>query len=160
MKKKATGELILSMLFALVGVASVLIIKGTETNAISNTGATDFSTFPTIFGSILAMLSFINAGRAFRETRKETADNTEVAENAEEKQKQHMIHIRVAIMFALCLAFALLLKKVSFAVLSFVFLFLSFYVLGQKKLLVNALVSLAGSGLIYMVFIVLLKLPL
>lgn len=157
--KKRRGEIILSALLTVVGIAAVIIIQMQKSSALSNTGATTFKTFPTVYGVLLTLLSAVNLlfslSAAYKEERAQAQNGAqEAAEN------NTVTYLRVAAMFVLTLVFTILLKKINFGLLAFVFLFLSFFVLGRKKVGVNLVVSLVGSGLIYVIFKVLLKLPL
>ena len=163
--RKRLGELIMSALFVAVGLAAILIIQAQTSASISNTGATTFKTFPTVYGVLLVVLAGANfllvIFKALREDRAAKQSGVDQAGSTPEEKKQKLkVGLRVAGMFLLTLALALLLKKIHFALLVFVFLFLSFLLLGQKKVWLNALVSAVGSGLIYVIFVILLKLPL
>lgn len=162
MNRKSRGEMVLSLLFAFVGCAGIMVIRNQQTTALSNTGATDFRTLPMFAGSALALLSFINAGRLlvveWSVGRKKGVQ--EQVETEPEKIHQTITRVRVISMFFLCLALALLMKRMSFAMLIFLFLLSAFTVLGQRQLWRNILVSMLGSGFVYLVFIVFLKLPL
>lgn len=165
--KKKTGELIMSCLFVALGIAAIAVIHAQSSEAVGNTGATTFRTFPILYGIMIVVLAGINAVRlilvSLRE--KKAPKNEECAAEAiavdeEAKKKSRITAFRVAGMFLLSLAFAMLLKKVNFALLCFLFLFISFAVLGRKKIWLNAVVSAVGSGLVYLIFVILLKLPL
>lgn len=165
--KKKTGELIMSCLFVALGIAAIAVIHGQSSTAISNTGATTFKTFPTLYGIMIIVLAGMNAVKlivAYKHEKKIAAKESLTGEKPnddEEAQKlNRTIAIRVAGMFFLSLAFAVLLKKVHFALLCFVFLFASFTLLGRKKVWLNTIVSAVGSGAVYLIFVILLKLPL
>lgn len=157
--KKRRGEIILSALLTVVGIAAVIIIQMQKSSALSNTGATTFKTFPTVYGVLLTLLSAVNLLFSLSAAYKE--DRAQEQNGAQEAAENNTVtYLRVAAMFVLTLVFTILLKKINFGLLAFVFLFLSFFVLGRKKVGVNLVVSLVGSGLIYVIFKVLLKLPL
>lgn len=160
MDKKAKGELLMSILFAFLGVGAVFVIHYQETGALSNTGATDFRTLPTFAGAMLVIFSLANAGKTLAGSFRNHETQDEMSEKTQNTENSRRVRLRIILMFLLCLTLALLMKNMSFPVLVFGFLFLAFLVLGQKNMLVNAAVSLLGSGFIYVVFIILLKLPL
>lgn len=163
--KKRMGELIMSALFFVMGIAAIANIQMQDSSALNNTGATTFKSFPTVYGVMIAILSglnFINTLRAALREREENADAAPKSsgEPVEDIAGARIVTLRVAGMFILTVIFALLLKKVHFALLVAVFLFASFFLFGRKKLVVNAVISAGGSIVIYIVFVILLKLPL
>lgn len=165
--KKRTSELVLSLILVAVGIFAIVVIQAQSTTAVNNTGATTFRTFPTVYGALIIVFAGINAGRLVLEGLREdkalrAAGKKEEAAplTEEERADRRRIALRVAGMFLLTLGFALLLKKIHFALLVFVFLFLSFLLLGRRKIWLNAVVSAVGSGLVYLIFEILLKLPL
>lgn len=161
MVKSKRGELLLSIFFAAVGVFSVVHIQLQTTLNANPNDQTNFKTFPTVWGILLLLFAGINIVRLIVASRKEKSEQTKIKEkSADEKKKQLLVLGRTVGIFILLACFTLLLKKINLGILVFAFLFLSFRVLGQKKYLVNLIVSLLGSALIYTVFIVLLKLPL
>ena len=163
--KKRLGELIMSALFVIVGIVAILVIQAQISTSLSNTGATTFKTFPTVYGALVILMAGANflsvLLTGLREDRAARAAGTEEqALTPEGRKKKQQNTLRVACMFILTLAFALLLKRIPFVLLVFVFLFLSFLLLGQKKLWLNAIVSAVSSGVIYVIFVMLLKLSL
>lgn len=157
------GEIMLSIFFALLGIAAVVNIQFQENASLSNTGATDFRTFPVIFGSALAVLSLLNTGRVVIRGCRTGQQKTEKSGKTEEendKGAERIVRFRVVMTFLLSLMFAFLMKKIPFFILAFLFLFLAITVLGQKKLWINGCVALLGSGVIYLIFEYFLKLPL
>lgn len=164
---KRLGELILSGFFIAIGIAAIIIIQLQTTTAVGLTGATTFKTFPTVFGAMVVIFAGINAVKLIIEGMTEKRRANEANEDAEkqeltgeEKKRQRIVALRVTGMFLLTVAFALLLKQIHFALLVFVFLFLSFLLLGRRKIWANTIVSAVGSGVVYLLFAVLLNLPL
>lgn len=157
MNKKDKGELSLSLLFALFGLGAVVGILHQEGGGLSNTSSTNFRTLPVFSGVLLILFSLMNAAGLWRKWRRET--KTQECETRDKIPEQES-KLRLWIFYLLCVGFALLLKNMMFAVLVFLFLLSAFRVLGQKRMHVNILVALAGSGMIHLIFIVLLKLPL
>lgn len=164
--RKRLGELIMSAVFVAVGLIAILVMQTQTSSALANTGATTFRTFPTAYGILiiaLAGFNFISALlKGLKEDREAKAAGLPTYEepSAEEKKEKRTGDLRTAGMFVLTLAMALLLKKVNFALLVFVFLFLSFFLLGQKKVWVNLIVAAVGSAVVYATFVFFLKLPL
>lgn len=157
----------MSCLFVALGIAAIAVMYAQSSEAVGNTGATTFKTFPILYGAMIIVLAGINAARlilvSLREKKalkKEASKPEAAADDAQAQKKSRITAFRVAGMFLLSLVFALLLKKVNFALLCFLFLFVSFAILGRKKLWLNAVVSAVGSGLVYLIFVILLKLPL
>lgn len=149
----------MSLLFALTGIAAMIIIGNQKAGILSNTGTTDFRTMPIFAGAMLTMLSLVNGGRVIARGYRMKEQPQPQAEDGEKKHRQ-ITRIRVILMFLLCLALAVFMKVVPFLILIFGFLFLAFLILGQKRIRVNLAVSVLGSGMIYLIFIVMLKLPL
>lgn len=164
---KKTGELILSGLFLALGIAAIAVINSQNTTAVSNTGATTFKTFPTVYGIMIVVLAAVNIARLLaasaREKRlaaKSEPEGGKANNGWGDSQNSRIIAVRVVGMFLLSVAYALLLKKLHFALLCFLFLMASFTLLGRKKIWLNAVVSAVGSGVVYLIFVILLKLPL
>lgn len=164
--KKRIAEQAMSLFFLLVGVAAIIIIQAQKTSAMRVTGATTFKSFPTFCGILIVSLSAISLFTSIVKGIAEDKANagalkfTEGEVSMEVPAQKRLIAIRVICMFLMTLAFALLLKKVHFFLLVSVYLFLSFLLLGRNKILQNLAVSVGGTGIIYVVFVTLLKLSL
>lgn len=159
--KEKRGELIFSILFAVVGILSIVIIQNQAALNINPTDPTNLATFPTAWGMLLLLFSVINIIQVILKEFKERGTKKEIIEpTEEEKRTQKIVYLRVISIFVLLICFAFLLKKLNFGLLVFGFLFLSLRIFGQKRYIVNLIVSLIGGALVYAIFIMFLKLPL
>ena len=77
-----------------------------------------------------------------------------------EKRTNRTVMFRTLFTFLTLVAYVFLLGKINFFILAVGFLLTMFFVLGQRKFLVNTIVSFAGGALLYLILIIGLRLPL
>lgn len=116
-----------------------------------------FRTFPTILSSGLAILSTIFTIGAVRRLIAEHRQQAGVAPEGRPGIGSVVVPVLVVV---LLVAYAVLLKVVPFAPLTWAFLFLGFYVFGQRRVIRNAIVALCATAGFYGIFVYVLELPL
>jgi len=164
MNSKRLGDLVMSVLFMALGIFAIVNMQGQETAAIDH-GTTTFRTFPILFGAIMIFLCFANICKVIvvelRDRRKACATTEAAAEQDVQKPRIFSrVWFRVSALFILTLVYALLLRQISFTPMVFVFLFVAFAILGQRKIWLNLIVAAVGTFIIHLIFVVFLRLPI
>lgn len=148
---------------ALVAVAVIALISisaGSESTFESGRQAAMTSkTFPTILASGLGILSGLFTVGALLRLIEEWRQGVKAGVGLYQSLFNRTSLVTVSIV-VLLLAYAYLLNKVNFALLTFFFLFVGFFLFGQRRLLLNAMVSACGAAMFYGIFIFILELPL
>lgn len=148
------------LVLAAVGIGAIALINTTKgERAIAGTDVMSFSTLPTIYGSLLAVLSLLYVLGALRGggAAKAGAANPEAKAPARERA---IVAIRIAGVLAALIAYAVLLEYLNFLVLTTAFLAAMFVLFGQRPYWKVGLVSAAGGAGLYGLFIVALDLPI
>lgn len=147
-------------LVAVSVIALVSISAGAETMFESGRQASMTSkTFPTVLALAMGVLSAIFTISAFMRLLAERREGGAGARALAARMFGREAAIAVAVV-ALLLAYAWLLKEVHFALLTWVFLFIGFFVFGQRRLLLNAVVAACATAAFYGLFVFVLELPL
>lgn len=148
---------------ALIGVAVAALISidaGTDLSFASGSQATMTSkTFPTILASGLGILSALLTIGAFRRLLAESNDHTIERQSLLEFLFNRTTVITLCVIVLLVL-YAYLLQLVHFGLLTFGFLFIAFFLFGQRNLVRNAIVAACGAAVFYGLFVFILELPL
>lgn len=70
------------------------------------------------------------------------------------------LFLRILAVVAMLIGFALLIGKIPFFLLTGGFLFIAFFIFGEKRMGLNAVVAVLGGGLFHGLFVSILNLPL
>lgn len=159
MTKSLQETLVGLCLVAIAVVALISINTGPDTVFESGRKAAMTSkTFPTILaiglGALSALFTFRALGRYLGGRSEGTAAGIDFAAIF----NRHAL-IALAVI-ALLVAYAMLIRQVHFALLTWGFLFAGFFLFGQRRLVVNAIVAACGAAAFYGLFVFVLELPL
>lgn len=160
MKRKDFGEIMFSVFLLLLSVFALIYINSGKETTISGAQSFDFATVPTIWALVLGVLVIIHLVITVTKNKQveSCASSQETQKTPNERDK--VVRLRTLFTFLTLVAYVFLLGKINFFILSVGFLFTMFYVLGQRKILVNTIVSLVGGVLLHLILIVGLQLPL
>lgn len=156
-------ELALSSALMIVALSAVLIINATgQQTQVADTESLDFATLPTIYGSILLVLSaifFLGSLRQFLSAKQRIpSEKTESAES--DSPSSRLVVTRIVLTLVILVAYVVLLEYVQFLVVTSLFLFAMFWVFGQRSLWKMAALALLGGAGFHGLFIYVLDLPI
>lgn len=161
MKRKDFGEIMFSVFLLLLSIFALLYINSGRQATISSAQSFDFATIPTLWALILGALVIVHLVITVISKKNMPVETSAASEKGEtDKEKEKIVRLRTLFTFLALVAYVVLLGKINFFILSFGFLFVMFYILGQRKIWLNAAVSVIGGVLLYLILIVGLQLPL
>ena len=125
-------------------------------------GALDYASLPKIYAIALVAFCAVNILLQFTKRRRAQRAEEEkaAAEAAESPQSQKSIRFRTLATIVLIFLYALLLPRTPFLYSTAVFLFVMFWVYGQRNLKLTIPVSAGGALCLWALFIKLANLPL
>lgn len=128
----------------LFGCTGILFMVGSKQLASSSYGSVvGPDIFPFFLGAILVLLSL----RLFYET----------FANAKKQSQEKKDIKRFAIIFVAALIYVITLETIGYVITTFLFLFVSFQVMERSKWLSSLLISACFSGLVYYLYVDILK---
>ena len=152
-----------------VGIAALIVVQTTTPeDSIQGAEALTFATLPTIYGVALvglATLYFLGAAvgllRDRRAARSQVATPKAVSA-AEERVvvPARTVAVRTWATLALLITYATLLEVLPFFPITAAFLFMLFWLYGQRSPVKTGAVALLGGAAFYLLFIQILKLPI
>ncbi|MFQ5985246.1 MAG: tripartite tricarboxylate transporter TctB family protein [Alphaproteobacteria bacterium] len=169
MNREAIKDLVLGVALAAVGVYALVHINLTEGLAMQPGGLT-YRFFPRVLSVVLAVLSLGYVGSVLWRTRRpgpiEERDaalpSTPGAEVRLDAGPSGLmgLQVRLVATLVLLLAYVFLIRYANFIVATILFLFVMFYVYGQRRLLRSAAIALIGGTALGAFLLYGLKLPL
>lgn len=174
-------DLLISFAFIAIGVLAIAKINAGGAEQVIGTASLTHATIPTLYGSLLILLAgslfvgavfkYLKLRAAFREESNVpeapaaaepdgVAAGSTAAEAGEEKAARKLIALRLWGTLALLVVYILLLPHVHFIPLTILFLAALFVLFGRRQPLKIAVASVVGGSAFYLLFIVLLNLPL
>lgn len=161
MKRIKSGEITFCLFLIGLGAFAYIYINTFRQASASNNETFNFAAIPSIWSLVLIALVLAHMATLFLGRGRES-DPCQLSKQELEEQKKNNIKIGLRTLFAFValFLFVVLLNKINFFLLIALFLLSMFYILGQKSIIRNLSVSLVGSCFIYLVFVVLLQLPL
>ncbi len=159
-------DLVLAVFLVAFGAFVFFDITHTEQAGFSVIESVSFSTLPSIYAGLLvalAMLYGANSMRGILQARDQR--DVESGETAQRisgtgEQSEKIVAIRTVGTVVTSFVFVLLLEYVNFFVLTTAFLFVMFRLYGQKSLALTGIVAIFGGTAFYVLFIVILKMPI
>ncbi len=159
-------DLVLAVFLVAFGAFVYFDITHTEQAGFSVIESVSFSTLPSIYAGLLvalAMLYGANSMRGILQARDQR--DVESGETAQRisgtgEQSEKIVAIRTVGTVVTSFVFVLLLEYVNFFVLTTAFLFVMFRLYGQKSLALTGIVAIFGGTAFYVLFIVILKMPI
>lgn len=156
-------ELVLSSALMILSLSAVLIINTTgQQTQVADTESLTFATMPTIYGSILLLLSaifFLGSLRQFLSAKHRIPSKTTEGAESDSPSSRTVI-TRIGLTLVILVTYVVLLEYVQFLVVTALFLFVMFWVFGQRSLWKMAAVALLGGASFYGLFIYVLDLPI
>jgi putative tricarboxylic transport membrane protein len=131
-----------SVMFLAVGVLFIIGSKQLSSSSYGSVVGPDI--FPFILGIILVLLSI----RLFYET---------IISKGEYRAKGNLEYKPFLIIFVATLAYILTLETIGYVITTFVFLFVCFQTMERSKWLTSLIISAAFSGIVYFLFVEVLK---
>lgn len=156
-------EILLSSALMILALAAVLVINATgQQTRVADTDSLTFATLPTIYGCLLLLLSAIFfAGSLRRFLSDKHRDHPETTEDAEtDSPSSRTVLTRIGLTLVVLVAYVVLLDYVQFLVVTSLFLFVMFWVFGQRSLWKMAALALLGGACFHGLFIYVLDLPI
>lgn len=161
----AVREAALSTALIVVGIAAIVRVNSVGTSRAVATQTLTHATLPTLYASLLVLLSLvmlIGSLRSILRSRRanvgrQAAEHHEPAGSPSEGTR---LLVRWFGTLTLLVFYALLLPQIHFLVLTTVFLALLFLLFGRRGWLKVAAASVLGGAGFYLLFIVFLSLPL
>ncbi len=159
-------DLVLAVFLVAFGAFVFFDITHTQQAGFSVIESVSFSTLPSIYAGLLvalAMLYGANSMRGILQARDQR--DVESGETAQRisgtgEQSEKIVAIRTVGTVVTSFVFVLLLEYVNFFVLTTAFLFVMFRLYGQKSLALTGIVAIFGGTAFYVLFIVILKMPI
>lgn len=152
-----------------VGIAALIVVQTTTPeDSIRGAEALTFATLPTIYGAALvglATLYFLGAAIGLlrdRRTARPQVAAPKAVPAAEEGEvvPARTVAVRTWTTLALLIAYAALLEVLPFFPITAAFLFLLFWLYGQRSPVKTGAIALLGGGAFYLLFIQILNLPI
>jgi len=161
MKRKDFGEIMFSVFLLLLSIFALLYINSGRQTTISGAQSFDFATIPTLWALILGALVIVHLVITVI-PKKNMPVETSTASQREDTDKKNgkIVRLRTLFTFLALVVYVFLLGKINFFILSFGFLFVMFYILGQRKIWLNTAVSVIGGAILYLILVVGLQLPI
>jgi len=156
-------ELVLSSALMIIGLAAVLAINATgQHSQVADTDSLTFATLPTIYGSLLLLLSAIFfAGSLRRYLAQRNRGHSKTTDDAEsDAPSSRTVLARISLTLVCLVAYVALLHYVQFMVVTSLFLFAMFWVYGQRSFGKMAALALLGGACFHGLFIYILDLPI
>ena len=159
-------DLVLAVFLVAFGAFVFFDITHTQQAGFSVIESVSFSTLPSIYAGLLvalAMLYGVNSMRGIlraRDQRDVESDETAQPISGTGEQSEKIVAIRTVGTVVTSFVFVLLLEYVNFFVLTTAFLFVMFRLYGQKSLALTGIVAIFGGTAFYVLFIVILKMPI
>ncbi len=159
-------DLVLAVFLVAFGAFVFVDIAHTQQAGFVVIESVSFSTLPSIYAGLLvalAMLYGANSMRGILQARDQR--DVESGETAQRisgtgEQSEKIVAIRTVGTVVTSFVFVLLLEYVNFFVLTTAFLFVMFRLYGQKSLALTGIVAIFGGTAFYVLFIVILKMPI
>ncbi|UCH20335.1 MAG: tripartite tricarboxylate transporter TctB family protein [Deltaproteobacteria bacterium] len=167
--KERIKDLLLGFGLLAVGVVALLTIRiPVQQTRISSGAKLTYATLPKIYSWILILLVCLYMAKVVfaiwkdRAAEKRPIGGDEPKESAPEiaYSSQKVILLRTIGTVIIVLAYVLLLEHLHFFILTILFLFVLFFVYGQRSILKITAVSICGGTVFYILFIHILKLPI
>lgn len=157
-------DILLCSFFIFVGVVALVSINtaGGHGN-VAGTQTLRFSTLPNVYGGLLVLFSIMilaGSARNLLQNRSAQAQKTQIDSDNRPVANRRTILMRTWGSAVLLIAYALLLEKVHFILLTTLFLVSLFLLFGQRSPLKVLGLALAGGIGFYLLFIVGLSLPI
>lgn len=158
---KNLQEVFVGVALIMVAIAALISINaGTDLSFASGSEAVMTSkTFPIILASGLGILSALLTAGAFRRLLAERNDPATERQSMVEFLYNRITLITLCVI-ALLVTYAYLLQRLHFGLLTFGFLFIAFFLFGQRNLVRNTIVAACGAAVFYGLFVSILELPL
>ena len=160
-------DLVLALILFAVGLGAFLYIQYGPGVALQNSrdAAITYRSFPSVVSGLLMLLSAVFAmasARAWLRARARDKPEAAAPEGADDAQPAGLSHLglRVVALLVLLIAFANALGMAPLFVLASVFLFVSFFVFGQRRPVRMGVVALLGGACFHGLFVTVLNLPL
>ena len=159
-------DLVLAVFLVAFGAFVFFDITHTQQAGFSVIESVSFSTLPSIYAGLLVALAILygaNSMRGILQARDQR--DVESGETAQRisgtgEQSEKIVAIRTVGTVVTSFVFVLLLEYVNFFVLTTAFLFVMFRLYGQKSLALTGIVAIFGGTAFYVLFIVILKMPI
>jgi putative tricarboxylic transport membrane protein len=142
MKMDIKFDRVASVMFLAVGVLFIIGSKQLSSSSYGSVVGPDI--FPFILGIILVLLSI----RLFYET---------IISKGEHRAKGNLEYKPFFIIFVATLAYILTLETIGYVITTFVFLFVCFQTMERSKWVSSLIISAAFSGIVYYLFVEVLK---
>ena len=156
-----------------VGIFALVDINVGQPSSPAPPGAITYASFPTMLSVLLILLAFgylasslMAVGRLRRsEGALQRVDGTPAADGGEDEEEiepvdKRLILIRTAGTLVFLLSYVFLIMYVEFTLATILFLFVMFYLYGQRSLVRIAAMSVVGGGALGAFFLHVLHLPL
>ncbi len=159
-------DLVLAVFLVAFGAFVYFDITHTEQAGFSVIESVSFSTLPSIYAGLLVALAMLYGANSVRRILlardQREVESGETAERISEtgEQSKKIVAIRTVGTVVTSFVFVLLLEYVNFFVLTTAFLFVMFRLYGQKSLALTGIVAIFGGTAFYVLFIVILKMPI
>lgn len=161
----AKRDLVVSLVFIVVGILAIVNINSSETGKIVDTGTLTHATLPTLYGSLIILLAgIVLVGALYKliSGRYNPLSESDVPESESDAEKtaRRIVVLRLWGTLVLLLVYVFLLAYVYFILLTTLFLAVLFVLFGRRQPVKIAVASIAGGSAFYLLFILILKLPL
>ena len=159
-------DLVLAVFLVAFGAFVFVDITHTEQAGFSVIESVSFSTLPSIYAGLLVALAMLYGANSMRGVlRARDRRDVEPGETAQRisgtgEQSEKIVAIRTVGTVVTSFVFVLLLEYVNFFVLTTAFLFVMFRLYGQKSLALTGIIAIFGGTAFYVLFIVILKMPI
>ncbi len=159
-------DLVLAVFLVAFGAFVYFDITHTEQAGFSVIESVSFSTLPSIYAGLLVALAILYGANSMhgilqaRDQRDVESGETAQRISGTGEQWEKIVAIRTVGTVVTSFVFVLLLEYVNFFVLTTAFLFVMFRLYGQKSLALTGIVAIFGGTAFYVLFIVILKMPI
>ncbi len=159
-------DLVLAVFLVAFGAFVFIDITHTQQAGFSVIESVSFSTLPSIYAGLLVALAMLYGANSIRgillarDQRDVESGETAQRISGTGEQSEKIVAIRTVGTVVTSFVFVLLLEYVNFFVLTTAFLFVMFRLYGQKSLALTGIVSIFGGTAFYVLFIVILKMPI
>lgn len=159
-------DLVLAVFLVAFGAFVFVDITHTQQAGFSVIESVSFSTLPSIYAGLLVALAMLYGANSMRgiflarDQRDVESGETAQRISGTGEQSEKIVAIRTVGTVVTSFVFVLLLEYVNFFVLTTAFLFVMFRLYGQKSLALTGIVAIFGGTAFYVLFIVILKMPI
>ncbi len=162
MNNESAKDLFLAGIIFAIGLGAFLYIQHGPGQALQNSrdAQITFRSFPSAISLLLMLLSGLFAAASLRAM---VSGRQEIETTTGQTDAPHVprhLGLRVASLVALLIAFTQTIGLAPLFVLSAVFLFIAFFIFGQRNLVRMGVVSILGGAFFHGVFVMILNLPL